>query len=421
MTTNITQTPEESFNEDLWYVLQKLKKQILYNGHKPPITYSITQGFFGKPYNDEEEALVEKLHAWGIIIIEEQNDGTLSSDYDGSVFFRIEKISQKFHQLYRLFEKAVEKGMDGGHLFQLTQELVNPTGKNHDLSFELWQLTKVNEDKNKERSLKSLVARTLTNIQTVYELSAENRAKMKRLIEVIQNQAELTGFKFSILGKDPLEIPIEILEREGFSIAEAELLIDKMDKTADHHFIKVNDTHNNKLIASGISMPHSTDKVTRLIIDIESVGTLEDIKSHLESFERNLEEVRKIQPVHAVKEIVSTSANEKLPAIEYNTQTGMGRVNNKKFKFKDGTSEYRLFSLLYENIGKKVGRYEVLLATQFYEDGENQDIARKAAETTNINDVMKTMREKTGLTPDELVNNNGNITLLGTIGENLTN
>lgn len=106
-------------------------------------------------------------------------------------------------------------------------------------------------------------------------------------------------------------------------------------------------------------------------------------------------------------------ADKKTPSIEYNSITGIGVVNTKKFKFKDHQPEYRVFKLLYENINKKVLRYDILLATHFYEDGEDQDPARKINETNDINEVAKKIREKTGLNTEQLVNNNGNLTLIG--------
>ncbi len=106
-----------------------------------------------------------------------------------------------------------------------------------------------------------------------------------------------------------------------------------------------------------------------------------------------------------------------LPLIDYNDATGKGEVvGKKKFKFKDGSPEFKVFTALYAKLGKKKGakleRQDVLIAGGFYEDHEAPEPARKTAETAFINDIAKGIREKTGLDTDHLVNNNGNLTLL---------
>ncbi|GEM_PF-6869595 len=128
-------------------------------------------------------------------------------------------------------------------------------------------------------------------------------------------------------------------------------------------------------------------------------------------------EVRVVEPNKKQKQqeqgVVSGLEQSPLPVISYNSITGMGMTNTKKFKFKDPKPEYRLFKLLFEGLNKKVYRYDVLVAICFYEDGEDQDPARHGAETEKINDVVKKIREKTGLTRTQLVINGGNLTLLG--------
>jgi hypothetical protein len=106
-----------------------------------------------------------------------------------------------------------------------------------------------------------------------------------------------------------------------------------------------------------------------------------------------------------------------LPLIDYNETTGKGEViGKKKFKFKDGSSEYNVFKMLYAKLGKKpakLERLDVLVAGGFYPDHQQElDPVRKTAETACINEIAKNIREKTGLNTDELVNNNGSLTLL---------
>ena len=113
-------------------------------------------------------------------------------------------------------------------------------------------------------------------------------------------------------------------------------------------------------------------------------------------------------------------SGKKMASIEYNPITGDGIVNTTSFKFKDHQPEYRLFKLLCEKVNNKIQRYDVLVAIHFYEDGADIEPARKSLETEEINKVVKKIRGKTGLTTKQLVNNNGNVTLLGNIVPNQT-
>ena len=118
-----------------------------------------------------------------------------------------------------------------------------------------------------------------------------------------------------------------------------------------------------------------------------------------------------------------SSVNSKIKTnieISYNEVTGRGHAV-KEFSFKDNTSEFRVFKLLYENINNKITRYDILVTAHFYEEGEDIDKERKSQETFKINEIVKNIRTKTGLDTKQLVNNNGNLTLLGRKAENLPN
>lgn|SRR5574343_584236 len=136
---------------------------------------------------------------------------------------------------------------------------------------------------------------------------------------------------------------------------------------------------------------------------------------------KKLEEVSKVEDekVDTTIKRVATWGGEvvsDLPLIDYNETTGKGEVvGKKKFKFKDGSTEYKTFKILYAKLGKKpakLDRQDVLITGDFYKDYEKPDPARKTAETAFINEVAKNIREKTGLNTEELVNNNGSLTLL---------
>jgi len=88
--------------------------------------------------------------------------------------------------------------------------------------------------------------------------------------------------------------------------------------------------------------------------------------------------------------------------IRYNPITGVGLLRGKDFKFKDQQPEYFLFKDLYENYNRPVKK-EVILKILKHSDS--------TAGTLAINDLVKKIRARTGLKPNELVLNNGNITL----------
>ena len=96
--------------------------------------------------------------------------------------------------------------------------------------------------------------------------------------------------------------------------------------------------------------------------------------------------------------------NPKL-GIYYNSTTGKGWSKGKIFTFKDHQPEFILFEKLYKNIGTTIKRNEVLNITGTPPDDK--------VATYYINDLVKKMRMRTQLNTRELVQNNGNITLVG--------
>ena len=91
--------------------------------------------------------------------------------------------------------------------------------------------------------------------------------------------------------------------------------------------------------------------------------------------------------------------------IYYNPITGKGWVKGKIFTFKDHQPEFLLFEKLYKNINTTIKRNEVLNIT-----GTSPNIKMT---TFYINDLVKKIRMRTQLNTQELVQNNGNITLVG--------
>lgn len=88
--------------------------------------------------------------------------------------------------------------------------------------------------------------------------------------------------------------------------------------------------------------------------------------------------------------------------IQYNIVTGVGILRKKTFKFKDNQPEFFLFKQLYRKYNEPMKRDEVLTILKH---------ADNKTATFAINELAKKIRTRTGLTPKELVLNNGNITL----------
>jgi hypothetical protein len=98
-----------------------------------------------------------------------------------------------------------------------------------------------------------------------------------------------------------------------------------------------------------------------------------------------------------------------MPEIFYDKETGLGYINSKKFKLKDNQPDYGVFAKLYHRIGKKLLRNEVLKII-----GLEESEAKRSTNTFAINDLAKKIRQRTGLNTEQLVNNNGNLTLRAT-------
>lgn len=309
-----TATPEENFNNDLWYVLKKIREKSLYTKYGDDIRYSITLGFFGRPYNDAEIAMVKKLGEWKVVALADHPDGF---EGDGEHIFLFKTVSPKFPELYNLFNNATAKKISHERLFQLTRELIHPIGTDYNLSFELWELSKKKTEENGgNKKLKTLRGRLLPNIRTLYGFSDENRSRIKRFIELIQNQDELQGHKSPILLNDvSLSLPIELLQREGFSVPEAELLIETIDKVADHSFIKtvrLSDRH--RAVEFDV---RPKEPIRQLNIALTSPAALQEIKEHLEAFEKRSPKIKEEaitpQPEITGERLRSANLKSRLP------------------------------------------------------------------------------------------------------------
>lgn len=416
---------EENFNNDLWYVLQKIRKQFLYKTQDKNATYSIVQGFFGRPYNDDEKSMMEKLHEWDAILLEE-NNGVLSFAEDGKIIFNIKETKPKFVLMYRLFENAIKDKIDPKRLFELRQELVHPLGRDTLLSFELWQLTKKSDEQNKKRTLSSLASLDLSNIQFIYGLSQENRLRIRRLIELIQNKIELGGYNRL---NGTIKIPEKLLDKEGYTLSETELLVEAINKVAERTFIEVKnkDYGISSVLSSRVLIPgayglydeETNDKKGEYLnICLINIATLQKIKDHIDAFEKRLAEMNskseKNTPIQKIEKPLKISVgNSGQNEIFYNNKTAIGEINGREFRFKPDSPVAEVFSSVWGMINVPLKRQEILVISGFYQEGEKSDPLRRSEETYHINDIAKYIRRVLKVDVKNFINNDGNLTLLG--------
>ena len=120
----------------------------------------------------------------------------------------------------------------------------------------------------------------------------------------------------------------------------------------------------------------------------------------------------------------------KLPDIHYNKTTGIGYANEKRFKFTTGSPEFNVFATMYKYINKAVSREKVLSISGYGKKASSTEESlkdsllkdnpkRKSSDHTYatyfINELAKKIRKRTSLNIDQVVNNNGNLTLTGII------
>jgi len=100
-------TPEEEFNKDVWYVLQKIKSQSLRRLKGEAIEYKInlrSTGISQKPEPMEEGKIVKKLIEWKVVkeIKPPKHIEARVGDYalDPLIYFYLEIIQPKFGEIY---------------------------------------------------------------------------------------------------------------------------------------------------------------------------------------------------------------------------------------------------------------------------------------------------------------------------------
>lgn len=96
----------------------------------------------------------------------------------------------------------------------------------------------------------------------------------------------------------------------------------------------------------------------------------------------------------------------------YYQKAGIGTINRSDFKLHT-KEKRRVFEELYLHMSEPIPRQRVLKLIGFYDEDEIPNTAYRANETYKINQLVKELRGDTGLNPRQLVNNNGDLTLIG--------
>jgi hypothetical protein len=182
-----------------------------------------------------------------------------------------------------------------------------------------------------------------------------------------------------------IAIPESTFEKLGFDRQDVDELLFK------YHLMEM--IHEHKILSEP---PRKEPK------DMDSFDIKVQYLSRLKPSEWENVYVLEIYPWHYQKLHNMIFSNDPLRAIIYNAVTGVGLLRKKKFKFKNHQPEFMLFKKLYEVLNRPIKRDEMLEILKMKE-GRNATIA--------INDLVKKIRSRTGLTTEELVLNNGDVTL----------
>ncbi len=131
---------------------------------------------------------------------------------------------------------------------------------------------------------------------------------------------------------------------------------------------------------------------------------------------QKIEPPKKMAPVQNSAEVAEKSTAKSLKntsEIYYNQKTAVGDINGREFRFKPDSPVAEIFSSLWGMMGTPLKRQDVLIISSFYKEGQDPDPARRSAETLHLTKMAKAIRSALKIAPSELINNDGNLTLLG--------
>lgn len=100
------------------------------------------------------------------------------------------------------------------------------------------------------------------------------------------------------------------------------------------------------------------------------------------------------------------------PRVKFNSESGIGYVDGNRFQFRRGSNTYKLFAACFANIGKAVERGEVVRLVGLLKAGDSDYVrVKRANETREIGKIVEKVRNSTGLSSDQFLQNGGSVLL----------
>lgn len=218
--------------------------------------------------------------------------------------------------------------------------------------------------------------------QSFDKLSPENVEKINEVLKILLDELELGGVNRLTM---TTKVPLSGFRKAGFEYEDVVRVVYKADVALE--VIRPEEVKrqwsNDPVLAnvSGLPAPESTEDTVLLAVKDLSFKKLRA----------------------KVNEVLGKQGKA-IADIFYNPKPGIGWAKGWQFKFKDHTGEYRIFEELYAHLNDTVERKRVL---------ELSDYKQGVSPSDYVNDLVKEIRKKTKLTTTQLVNNNGNLTLVG--------
>lgn len=142
-------TPEESFNQEVWWTLQEIKKEQLATPRKQRLYFKFRPTLKKTkhvmtvvPSVDMQRKIIEKLEEWKALDAEIYYGPFGNELVSEPVGFYLEIHHSRFNDLYALYKNSLAQEVSADRLTKMVAELVHPLGRDDDMTFEIWQLIK---------------------------------------------------------------------------------------------------------------------------------------------------------------------------------------------------------------------------------------------------------------------------------------
>lgn len=100
----MTITPEQKFYQEIWWLLQEIKEEILAFGEGKPIKYNVVKLVAaGIPSQERQKNLLHRLQEWKAIKIVNESPPEWKSN--GKHWFELKILQPKFNKIYKKYEK----------------------------------------------------------------------------------------------------------------------------------------------------------------------------------------------------------------------------------------------------------------------------------------------------------------------------